>query len=165
MKCISCISDENKSHKQHTADKDSLTWQLVVSIRRRKSSMIFGTLQVLCKSRGSSVVLAVLNRICHDFQTMPEITWKTFEHVPTTAYKVSLLTFTWHQTKTFDRHSVHPCLFNIRASFHGSLNGKTGLNFRTVWRWSHGNSTPKLTNFRSIPFEGNLSFAYVVNSP
>ena len=103
MKCISCISDENKSHKQHTADKDSLTWQLVVSIRRRKSSIVFGTLQVLCKSRGSSVVLAVLNRICHDFQTMPEITWKTFEHVPTTAYKVSLLTFTWHQTKTFDR--------------------------------------------------------------
>lgn len=154
-----------KSHKQHTADKDSPTWKLVVSIRRRKSSLIFGTLQILCKSRGSSVVLAVLNRVWHDFQTMPEITWKTFEHVLTTAYKVLLLTLTWHQTRTFDRPLGSPVPVQYSRSFHGSLNGKTGLNFRTVWRWFHVNSTPKLTNFRPIPCQGNLSFAYIVNSP
>lgn len=154
-----------KSHKQHTADKDSPTWQLVVGIRRRKSSLIFGTLQILCKSRGSSVVLAVLNRVWHDFQTMPEITWKTFEHVLTTAYKVLLLTLTWHQTKTFDRPLGSPVPVQYSRSFHGSLNGKTCLNFRTVWRWFHVNSTPKLTNFRPIPCQGNLSFAYIVNSP
>lgn len=124
-----------KSHKQHTADKDSLTWQLEVSIRRRKSSLIFGTLQILCNSRGSSVVLAVLNRVCHDFQTMPEKTWKTFEHVLTTAYEVLLLTFPWHQTKTFDRPLGSPVPVQYSRSFHGSLNEKTGLNFRTVWRW------------------------------